>query len=104
MFVAVEGAWLAVAGQIAFRRPAITKKTLAFHKQQFSQFAGGIVDKYQLATFRCPSFKPVMWRTVYLHQFPKACPSLPHLVCHHLAGFLGFPQTFCQHQLPDTLV
>ena len=33
MFVAVEGDWLAAAGQIAFRRPAIAEKALAFHEQ-----------------------------------------------------------------------
>ncbi len=71
MFVAVEGDWLALTLKILSGSLTVAEKTLAFDKGQLSQFAGGIIDKYQQTASRCTPFEPIMGRTIDLYQFPR---------------------------------
>ena len=60
MFVAVEGGWLAVTGEIAFCCLAVTEKALALHKEQLSQSTSGVIDEHQQGTSRSAPLKPIV--------------------------------------------
>ena len=104
MFVAIEGGWLAVTGEIAFCRLAVAEKALAFHEEQLPQSASRIIDEHQQSTSRSTPFKPVMRRTIDLHQLSKTGSPFSHLVGHYFAGFPGLPQPFRDHHLAHTLI
>jgi len=61
IFVAVEGDWLAIAGEIVSGCQTVAEKALAFDKGQLYQFTGGIIDKYQQTASWGTSFEPIVW-------------------------------------------
>jgi hypothetical protein len=61
MFIAVEGAWLAIMAEIAFCRLAIPEKALTLDKQQLHQLPRGIIDEHQEYALRSTPFEPVMF-------------------------------------------
>ena len=102
MFVAVEGAWLAAAGEITFCSLAVAEKALAFSKQQLYQLPGRIVDEYQQGALWGTPFEPVIGGSIDLDQLPKTGSPLQHLIRLHFPGFLRFPYSLLNHDLAHT--
>ncbi len=102
MFVAIEGGWFAIVGEISLGCLAVGEKALTFYKQQLHQLPRGIIDKNQQCALWSSPFEPIIGRAVDLHQFPKTGPSLPHLVGNHFPGLLCFPQFFFDHDPAQT--
>jgi len=57
--------------QILCQRLHISLVGFSRYKTQAQQTAGGVINKHDQGARLCPAFKPVMRRTINLHQFPE---------------------------------
>ncbi len=71
VFVAVQRDGSPILLQILCQRLQVSLSGFSRYKSQGQQTAGGVINEHDQGTRLRPSFKPVMRRTVNLHQLPR---------------------------------
>lgn len=91
-----------VLQQIAFQGFEVTERALGYHKPQFYQRTGRVVDEDEQGAGIVPILEPPMIRPVDLDLFTEAFPAQSGLK-ERASLFAGWPNPILDHPLANSL-